>query len=100
MPVMLKIYVCQVAAGAVVSAALTAGSLGLTATAASACAGSAACGGGPPPATASVMECTDPRCVSGTQPAAAGAATATTVVRAADGCTTSDCGANHNQVLA
>jgi len=87
---MLKTYVSRVAAGAVISAALTAGSLGLTATAAGACTGSPACAVAPPPAAApadgcttpdcirgvpplaaSAMECTDPRCVSGTQPAAA-----------------------------
>src|SRR5215831_18986153 len=90
MRVMLRTYVWRVAAGAAFSAALTAGSLGLTATAADACTGSPDCNGGPPPAAApayscttpdctrgvppvpaSVMECTDPRCVSGTQPAAA-----------------------------
>lgn len=78
----------RVAARAVISAALAAGSLSLTVTAAGACTGPAACGGGPPPATASLtcttpdcirgvppaaaaMECTDPKCVSGTPPAAA-----------------------------
>ena len=87
---MLKTYVGRVAVGAVFSAALMAGSLGLTATAAGACTGSAACSGGPPtaaalaasctdpdctrgvpPVAASAVECTDPRCVSGTQPATA-----------------------------
>ena len=87
---MLKTYVSRLAAGAVISAALTAGSLSLTATAASACSGSPKCNGGPPPAAvpasacteppcvkgvppvaASAMECTDPRCVSGTPPATA-----------------------------
>jgi len=47
---MMKAYARRVAAGAVISAALTAGSLGLT---------------------ASAMECTDPKCVSGTTPAEA-----------------------------
>jgi len=79
--------VSRVAARAVISAALAAGSLSLTATAAGACA-SSACGAGPlpvsapracttpdcikgvPPAAA-VMECTDPKCISGTQPTAA-----------------------------
>jgi hypothetical protein len=32
-------------------------------------------------------------------PSAAGAPTAAAALRAADGCTTSDCGGNHNQVL-
>jgi hypothetical protein len=78
--------VSRVAARAVISAALAAGSLGLAATAAGACTDSA-CGGGPPPVAvpltcttpdctrgvppaAAAMECTDPRCVSGTPPAA------------------------------
>lgn len=73
----------RVAARAVISAALAAGSLSLAVTAAGACTGPAACGGGPPPVTApltcttpdcirgvppaaAAMECTDPRCVSGT----------------------------------
>ena len=87
---MLKTHVSRLAAGAVISAALTAGSLSLTATAASACTGSPHCSGGPPPAAApasacteppcvkgvppvaaSAMECTDPKCVSGTPPATA-----------------------------
>jgi hypothetical protein len=82
--------ISRVAAGAMISAALTVGSLTLTAMAASACTASPDCGGGPPPAGAparvctspdcikgvppaavSVLECTDPRCISGTQPAAA-----------------------------
>jgi len=79
--------ISRVAARAVISAALAAGSLSLAATAAGACTGSA-CGGGPPPVAvpltcttpdcirgmppaAAAMECTDPRCVSGTPPAAA-----------------------------
>ena len=49
---MLKTHVSRVAAGAALSAALTADSLSLTATAASACTGSPNCGGGPPPAAA------------------------------------------------
>ena len=85
---MLMTVVSRVAARAVIAAALAAGSLSLTVTAAGACTGPAACGGGPSPVTASLtcttpdcirgvppaaaaMECTDPRCVSGTQPAAA-----------------------------
>ena len=82
--------ISRVAAGAMISAALTVGSLTLTGTEASACTASAHCSGGPPPAAAparactspdcikgvppaavSALECTDPRCVSGTQPAAA-----------------------------
>src|ERR1700746_1006801 len=47
--VMLKTHVSRVAAGAIISAALRAGSLSLTATAASACSGSPQCNGGPPP---------------------------------------------------
>jgi hypothetical protein len=82
--------ISRVAAGAMISASLTVGSLTLTATAASACTASPNCGGGPPPAAAparartgpdcikgappaavSALEGTDPRCISGTQPAAA-----------------------------
>ena len=59
---MLKTYVCQLAAGAVVSAALTAGSLGLTAAAASACTGSPNCSGGPPPAAAAADASTAINC--------------------------------------
>jgi len=95
---MLTTYARRVAAAAVLSAALTAGSLGLTATAASACSGSPRCNGGPPPAAAATMgcttpecirgvppvaapamECTDPRCVSGTQPAVAYAGASTAI---------------------
>ena len=85
---MLVTVVSRVAARAVISAVLAAGSLSLTVTAAAACTGPAACGGGPPPAAApltcttpdctrgvppaaAAMECTDPKCVSGTPPAAA-----------------------------
>ena len=87
---MLRIYARRVAVGAVLSAALAAGFLGLTAAAASACGGSPECHGGPPPAAALIsgctspecirgvppvaalaMECTDPKCISGTQPTAA-----------------------------
>jgi len=68
---MLKTHVSRVAAGAVISAALTAGSLSLTATAASACTGSPNCGGGPPPATAPAIACTNPDCVKGVPPMAA-----------------------------
>jgi hypothetical protein len=79
-----KTYASRIA-GAVISAALTVGSLSLTATAAGACTGSAGCGGAPlpavacpnpdwvkgvPPVPASAQECTDPKCLSGTQPAA------------------------------
>jgi len=70
MRIMLKTYASRVAAGAVMSAALTAGSLGLTAAAASACP-NPNCVRGVPPVAASAMECTDPKCVSGTPPAAA-----------------------------
>ena len=70
---MLKTHVSWVAAGAVISAALTAGSLSLTATAASACTGSPNCGGGPPPAAAPASACTDPNCVKGVPPVAASA---------------------------
>jgi hypothetical protein len=77
MRVMLKTYVSRVASGAVISAALTVGSLGLTAAAASGCP-NPNCIRGVPPVAAPAMECTDPRCVSGTQPARApgGAGTA------------------------
>lgn len=68
---MLKTYVSRLAARAVISAALTAGSLSLTATAASACSGSPACNGGPPPAAASASACTEPACVRGVPPVAA-----------------------------
>jgi len=68
---MLKTYASRVAAGAVIAVALTAGSLGLTATAASACPNPKCLGGVPPVAAASAMECTDPKCISGTQPAQA-----------------------------
>jgi len=56
---MLKAYVCRVAAGAVFSAAVAVGSLGLTAAAASACTGVAACAGGPRPAapTGGISDC-------------------------------------------
>jgi len=47
-----KAWISRAAAGAMVSAALMAGSLALAATAASACTGSPNCGGGPPPAAA------------------------------------------------
>ena len=75
---MLKTYASRVAAGAVISAALTAGSLGLTAAAASACP-NPNCVRGVPPVAASAMECTDPRCVSGTQPATAHTGTSTAI---------------------
>ena len=67
MRVMLKTYVSRVAAGAVISAAVTAGSLGLTVAAAAGCT-TPDCVRGVPPVAASAMECTDPKCVSGTQP--------------------------------
>ena len=63
------------------SAAVIGGSCGLLAGPASACSGSPSCNGGPPPGVpgavigrlgAVASECTDPRCVSGTQPARAG----------------------------
>jgi hypothetical protein len=69
MRVMLKTYASRVAAGAVISAALTAGSLGLIPAAASACPNSN-CLRGVPPVAASAMECSEPRCLSGTDPAA------------------------------
>jgi hypothetical protein len=108
---MLKTHVSRLAAGAVISAAFTFGSLGLAATAAGACT-TPDCTRGVPPVAASAMECSEPKCLSGTRPAAApassaaaglagtaGAPATATVVQAGDGCTTSDCGANHNQVL-
>jgi hypothetical protein len=67
---MLKTYARRVAAGAVVSAALTAGSLGLTATTAAAGTTTDRAGGAPPVA-ASALECSEPKCLSGTDPAAA-----------------------------
>jgi hypothetical protein len=70
MRIMLKTYARRVAAGAVVSAALTAGSLGLTAAAAAA-GTTADRAGGLPPVAASALECSEPRCLSGTDPAAA-----------------------------
>ena len=70
MRVMLKTRPSRVAAGAVISAALTAGSLGLIPTAASACP-NPDCLRGVPPVAASAMECSEPKCLSGTRPAAA-----------------------------
>jgi hypothetical protein len=70
--VMLKTYASRMAAGAVISAALTAGSLGLTATAASACT-DPKCLNGIPPGAASAMECTNPKCLNGIPPVAASA---------------------------
>ena len=58
--------VSRVAARAVISAALAAGSLSLTATAAGACTGSA-CGGGQPP-VAAPLTCTTPDCTRGVLP--------------------------------
>jgi len=124
MRIMLKTYASRMAAGAVISAALTAGSLGLTATAASACP-NPHCLRGVPPVAARAMECSEPKCLSGTRPAAvprpgaaalaagaaglvggaaglvggAGTSTAVTVVQAAGDCQPFQCGANHNQVL-
>ena len=69
MRIMLKTYASRVAAGAVISAALTAGSLGLTAAAASSCPNPNCVRGVPPVAQA--MECSEPKCLSGTDPAAA-----------------------------
>ena len=66
---MLKTYAGRMAAGAVISAALTAGSLGLTAAAASSCPNPNCVRGVPPVAQA--MECSEPKCLSGTDPAAA-----------------------------
>ena len=74
---MLKAYVCRVAAGAVFSAAVAVGSLGLTAAAASACTGAAACAGGPRPAAAAT--CTDPDCTRGVPPVAAHAGNSTAI---------------------
>jgi hypothetical protein len=68
--IMLKTYASRVAAGAVISATLTAGSLGLTAAAASFCP-NPQCVRGVPPVAASAMSCPDPKCISGTPPAAA-----------------------------
>ena len=70
---MLMTYARRAAAGAVISAALAAGSLGLAATAASACTGSPACSGEPPPAMAPAAACTEPPCVKGVPPVAASA---------------------------
>jgi hypothetical protein len=117
MRIMLKTYASRMAAGAVISAALTGGSLGLTTTAASACP-NPNCVRGVPPVAARAMECSEPKCLSGTRPAAAprpgaaalaaaaaglagvsGASTAVTVVQAAGDCQPLQCGANHNQVL-
>ena len=70
MRIMLKTYASRVAAGAVISAALTAGSLGLTAAAASGCP-NPNCIRGVPPVAASALECSEPKCLSGTDPAAA-----------------------------
>ena len=67
---MLTTHASRMAAGAVIWAALTVGSLGLTATAASACP-NPDCVRGVPPVAASAMSCTDPKCISGTPPAAA-----------------------------
>jgi hypothetical protein len=67
---MLKTYASRVAAGAVISAALTAGSLGLTATAASACT-NPNCVSGTPPVAVAAMECTNPKCLSGIPPVTA-----------------------------
>jgi len=68
--VMSRTYVSRVAAGAVISAALAAGSLSLAAPAAGACT-TPDCIRGVPPAATAALECTDPKCVSGTQPATA-----------------------------
>lgn len=68
--ILLRTYASRVAAGALISAALTAGSLGLTATAASSCP-NPNCLRGVPPVAASAMECSEPKCLSGTEPAAA-----------------------------
>jgi len=71
---MLKTHIRRVAAGAMISAALTVGSLGLTATTASARAcPDANCVKGVPPAAAVSLHCSDPSCLSGTRPAAASA---------------------------
>jgi hypothetical protein len=67
---MLKAYASRAAAGAVISAAVMAGSLGLTASAASACT-TPDCLSGVPPVAASARECTSPHCLRGTQPATA-----------------------------
>ena len=70
---MLRTFAGRVAAGAVISAALTIGSLSLTATAASAASGCTDpnCIRGVPPMATAAMECTNPRCISGSPPAAA-----------------------------
>src|SRR5262245_57909353 len=69
MRIMLKTYAGRMAAGAVISAALTAGSLGLTATAAGACTTPDCLRG--VPAAAPATGCSEPSCLSGTRPAAA-----------------------------
>jgi len=67
---MLRTYVGRVTAGAVISAALAAGSLSLTAAAASTCTTPDCIRGVPPAAAAAALECSDPSCLSGTRPAA------------------------------
>ena len=62
MHIMLRASVCRVAAGAVISAALMAGSLGLTAAAASSCTGRPDCNGGPLPAAAAAGASTAINC--------------------------------------
>jgi hypothetical protein len=62
-----------------------------------------------PPVAASALQCSEPSCLSGTRPAAHGgplaraarrAPTAAAAMRAARDCKPTECGANHNQVLA
>jgi len=66
---MMKAYARRVAAGAVISAALTAGSLGLTASAMECT--DPKCVSGTPPVQAALTSCPDPKCISGTPPAVA-----------------------------
>ena len=85
-----KIYLSRLMAGAVLSAVLTVGSLSLAATPASVGGGPPKWNGGPPPVAApascptpdcirgvppvtrvSALECSEPRCLPGTTPAAA-----------------------------
>jgi hypothetical protein len=68
---MLKARLRHLASGGLLLAALTVGSLSLTATAASACGASPKCGNGPPPVAALAGGCTNPDCVSGTPPVVA-----------------------------
>src|SRR5262249_2222343 len=71
-PAMPRIFISRVVTGAVFSAVLAGGSLSLAATTASATCWNATCRGAPPPAAGpSLLQCSDPTCLSGTRPAAA-----------------------------